>query len=322
MSDAHATESVDCFLSAEDEGIRLDRFLVRFMVARGDQVSRTQIQKMIRSGCASLQGERVRQPSLLLPAGKRLIFTPIEIQPFRLEPQKLDLRILFEDDHIIVINKVHGQVVHPGAGRESDSLVAGLLSHTDGNLSYLSGEDRPGIVHRLDRETSGCLVAAKSDLGYRSLVEQFAQRRTGKRYLAVVDGHPDPPAGELRDHMARHPVARRKRTIVEAPLGKEAVTCYRVIDWDQSQRWSILECRILTGRTHQIRVHCSERLRAPILGDEVYGHIKQQRVKTGRLMLHARELSFKHPATGEELTFVAEIPKAFRSFVTSLPEEV
>ncbi|HRQ90549.1 MAG TPA: RluA family pseudouridine synthase, partial [Bacteroidia bacterium] len=235
--------------------------------------------------------------------------------PVGLLPEAIALSILYEDEDIVVVDKPSGLVVHPAAGNADGTLVNALLHHCGGRLCPLAGEDRPGIVHRLDKETSGCLVAAKSELAYHSLVAQFSGRETGKEYLAVTCGIPRDPSGTIVTQIGRHPVNRQRMAVVQAPAGKEAVTDYRVIRSDPQAGWAALECVIHTGRTHQIRVHLKEVLGCPILGDTIYAQVSRQRPKVARLLLHARKLSFRHPVTGETLRFAAPVPGEFREFV-------
>jgi len=301
-------------VSAREGGERLDRFLPASLGDRGKIVSRAVLQSLIRDGGVTVNGKVVKpKHTVVLGDLIRVIMTPER----HAEPlaEKIDLTVLFEDDDIIVVDKPPGLVVHPAAGNLDGTLVNALLHHCAGKLCKIAGEDRPGIVHRLDKDTSGCLVAAKSDLAYHSLVSQFSGRETGKEYVAVTDGVPLLPGGTISNRIGRHPVNRQKMAIVEAPAGKEAVTDYQVLRSCDSGRWASLLCVIHTGRTHQIRVHLKESLGCPILGDPIYAQVSRQREKVDRLMLHAWHLAFKHPASGEPLSFEAPLPGAFLRFV-------
>jgi len=293
-------------------GQRLDRVLPGLLEESGVSVSRAALQNWIKDGGVLVNGNRVK-PRHAVSGGDRIEVRVPEARPTELVGEKMDLEVIFEDEDLIVINKAAGIVVHPASGNADGTLVNALIHHTGGMLSKLADPDRPGIVHRLDKDTSGCLVAAKSDRAYESLVAQFSGRETGKEYLAVTQGTPGSESGTLRTQIGRHPVNRQKMTILEAPAGKEAVTDYRIINADISGKWALLSCVIHTGRTHQIRVHLKEGLHCPILGDVIYGQPKRQEIKTGRLMLHAWKLAFTHPS-GERMSFQSPIPEAFERF--------
>lgn len=292
--------------------MRLDRILPSLIAESDLAVSRAVLQTWIKEGHVRLN-DRIVKPRHSVLAGDRIEVAVPEAREKPLAREAMDLEVLFEDGDLIVVNKPCGLVVHPASGNADGTLVNALLYHTGGVLSTLADPDRPGIVHRLDKDTSGCLVAAKSDRAYETLVAQFSGRETGKEYLAVTQGVPTQAEGTLQTRIGRHPVNRQKMAIVEAPAGKEAVTDYRVLNADEAAQWALLSCVIHTGRTHQIRVHLKEGLRCPILGDVIYGQPKRQTVKTGRLMLHAWKLSFTHP-DGERMRFEAPLPEAFERF--------
>lgn len=295
-------------------GERLDRWLPAALAAAGCALSRAAVQELIKAGAATVASRTVK-PSHPVAGGDE-VFVRIEPEPSAgLRGEEIPLAVLFEDDDLIVVDKPPGLVVHPAAGNPDGTLVNALLHHCQGNLCALAGEDRPGIVHRLDKETSGCLVAAKSEAAYRSLVAQFSGRETEKEYLAVTEGVPAEDEGVIETRIGRHPVNRQRMAVVPAPAGKEAITEYRVLRFDARENWAALRCVIHTGRTHQIRVHLKEALRCPILGDTIYAQVARQRVKVDRLMLHARRLAFRHPLSGELLRFEAPLPEAFRRFV-------
>lgn len=301
-------------VAASASSERLDRYLPAALLSAGRDLSRAAVQELIKSGGVLLGGRPVK-PSHPVAAGDE-VFVRIEPGPSaELHGEEIPLSILFEDDHVIVIDKPPGLVVHPGSGNPDGTLVNALLHHCQGKLCALAGEDRPGIVHRLDKETSGCLVAAKTEVAYHSLVAQFSGRETEKEYLAVTEGIPSKDEGTIETRIGRHPVNRQKMAVVPDPAGKEAITDYRVLRFDARENWAALQCVIHTGRTHQIRVHLKEALRCPILGDTIYAHVPRQKVKTGRLMLHARRLAFRHPVSGEFLRFEAPLPEAFLRFV-------
>lgn len=295
-------------------GERFDRWLPAALAAAGCALSRAAVQDLIKAGAATVAGRTVK-PSHPVAGGDE-VFVRIEPEPSAgPRGEEIPLSILFEDDDLVVVDKPPGLVVHPAAGNPDGTLVNALLHHCRGKLCALAGEDRPGIVHRLDKETSGCLVAAKSEAAYRSLVAQFSGRETEKEYLAVTEGVPAKGEGVIETRIGRHPVHRQRMAVVPAPAGKEAVTEYRVLRCDPRGDWAALQCVIRTGRTHQIRVHLKEALRCPILGDTVYAQVARQREKVDRLMLHALRLAFRHPLSGELLRLEAPLPEAFRRFV-------
>ncbi|MDF1826146.1 MAG: RluA family pseudouridine synthase [Verrucomicrobiales bacterium] len=293
-------------------GDRLDRALSGMIEGSPVVASRALLQVWIRDGAVTVNGKKVK-PRHALSEGDEIVITVPGEKSVEIQGEDIDLEILFEDEDIIVVNKAPGMVVHPASGNAGGTVVNALIHHTGGLLSKLADKDRPGIVHRLDKDTSGCLVAAKSDRAYESLVSQFSGRETGKEYLAVTQGVPAQPSGRLHTQIGRHPGNRQKMAVVEAPAGKEAITDYRILRADERSEWALLSCVIHTGRTHQIRVHLKEGLHCPILGDVIYAQPKRQAVKTGRLMLHAWKLSFSHP-NGEKLAFEAPVPETFSRF--------
>ena len=234
-------------------------------------------------------------------------------------PVRMDLDILFEDDDIIVVNKAAGMVTHPGNGTGDDTLVHGLLYHCKGKLSSLNGEDRPGIVHRLDKDTSGLIVAAKSDAALTRLIETFKSRTLDKQYLAVCCGVPGVLSGICDGPIARHPTQRTRMAVVDS--GREAVTDWHVEKANMGI--SLIQCKIHTGRTHQIRVHLSD-LGFPIVGDGIYGYRKNRHprvlLSANRPLLHAWKLAFQHPLTGEELSFKVDPPADFDPWLKVLEE--
>lgn len=280
--------------------MRLDRFLAE----RFSSHSRARIQEGIKAGCVLRNGRRCR-PSEAVRAGDVIRWSeppPAEIGAGA-APEAIPLDILYEDEHLIVLDKPAGLVVHPGAGNRRGTLVSALLHHGSG-LSRTGGMERPGIVHRLDKETSGCLVVAKTDAAHHRLARQFASREVAKTYLALVRGVPRHSSGTVDAPLARHAVQRKKMAVAEAGRGRPAVTEYRVLS--SHAGLSLIECRPQTGRTHQIRVHLKH-LGCPVVGDPLYG----RRENHSRHMLHAWKLSFVHPATGQRLDFEAPPPPGF-----------
>jgi 23S rRNA pseudouridine1911/1915/1917 synthase len=293
--------------------VRLDRFLA----AQLAQYSRARLQQLIRSGLVRLNGAPAR-PRDLVRRGDQIEL--VEPAPEKIDnlPEAIPLDILFDDDDFLVINKSAGLVVHPGAGHTEHTLVNALLHHCP-TLSGIGGKERPGIVHRLDKETSGCLVVAKNDEAHRALSRQFAARTVEKIYLALVAGKLRRPSGVIEEKIGRHPV-HRKRMSVTSTRGRPAKTEYRVTR--SSEHFSLIECRLHSGRTHQLRVHLHH-LGRPIIGDKLYG--PKTAKDFPRQMLHAWKLGFEHPRTKQWQKFEAPMPEDFAAAITSggfaLPEE-
>ena len=287
-------------VKATDAGVRLDRFLAN----SANEFSRSRIQTLIREGFVTVNGD-VPRAREIVRAGDRIVLVEPAVQAVDLFPEKIALSVLFEDNDLIVINKPAGISVHPGAGRKRGTLVNGLLSHCK-NLSGIGGEERPGIVHRLDKETSGCLVVAKNDFAHLDLSRQFAARTVEKIYLALVAGKLRRGSGTIVAAITRHRVHRKKMTIAREG-GREARTDFKVLRTGREA--SLLECRLHTGRTHQIRVHL-QHLGHPILGDIVYG--RRHAGNFSRQMLHAWKLAFDHPRTKERMHFEAPVPEDFK----------
>jgi 23S rRNA pseudouridine1911/1915/1917 synthase len=285
---------------ATDAGARLDRFLAD----SADEFSRSRIQVLIRDGLVTLNGAVPRARDIVR-AGDRIVLIEPPVQAIDLVPETIALSVLFEDNDLIVINKPAGISVHPGAGRKRGTLVNALLSHCK-NLSGIGGKERPGIVHRLDKETSGCLAAAMNDFAHLDLSRQFAARTVEKIYLVLVAGKLRRGSGTIVAAIARHRV-RRKKMAIAREGGREARTDFKVVRSGGDA--SLLECRLHSGRTHQIRVHL-QHLGHPILGDIVYGGRKAG--KFPRQMLHAWKLAFDHPRTKQRMHFDAPLPEDFK----------
>lgn len=288
-----------------DAGARLDAFLA----TRLADLSRSRIQSLIRDQHI-LRNGRPAKPRDAVSLGDIIIIHLPEAVPAEAQPEEIPLQVLYEDDDLIVINKAEGMVVHPAAGNPDGTLVNALLHHCKGKLSGIGGVERPGIVHRLDKDTSGCMVVAKSDTAHRSLVEQFSERNTAKRYLAVVQGSPPKPSDTVFTHIARHPVNRMKMAVVTPPAGKPSITDYEALARDPATDSTLVLCHLHTGRTHQIRVHMLH-LGCPLIGDPIYAKPARQKAQTGRMMLHAWQLEFDHPADGRRMRFEAAIPPEY-----------
>jgi len=304
-------------------GQRLDVFL-----AAAAGLTRAQAQRLIVGGHAVVDG-RPAKPSQPLRPGQVVTVAPPPPQPPITTPQPLPLDILYEDDDLLVVNKAPGMVVHPAAGHSAGTLVNALLYHRPG-LRAVGGEERPGIVHRLDKDTSGLLLVAKTPEAHATLSAQFARREIEKRYLAVVHGVPEQESGEIDAAVGRHE-GDRKRMGVRTRKGREAVTLYRVVD--RFGNFTLMELTPKTGRTHQLRVHLAH-LGHPILGDAVYGGRREHALRQGsgvggrgsgnhvapvpRQMLHAGRLAFRHPRTGERVELEAPLPADFAAILAVL----
>jgi 23S rRNA pseudouridine1911/1915/1917 synthase len=281
-------------------GLRLDRFLAVELT----DFSRVRLQALIGGGFVRLNGEQPRPRDVVRTDDVVQLEVP-PVEKIEAQAEEIPLEVLFEDDDLVVINKPAGMVVHPGAGNQDGTLVNALLSHCT-TLSGIGGKERPGIVHRLDKETSGCLVVAKNDTAHRELSRQFAARTMKKIYLALVAGRLRTKSGVIDAPIERHPVNRQRMSIARSSRGRSAMTAYRVIR--AGAEISVVECTLHSGRTHQIRVHLHH-LGHPVLGDKLYA----PRVGKGfaRQMLHAWKLGFTHPRTAEWQEFEAPLPADF-----------
>ncbi len=297
---------------AEKDG-HLER-LDRFLTAQLPEFSRSRIQAWIRQGSVSVNQTVAKARTQLMICDEVSMEIPKERATETLEPEPIPLSVLYEDDFLLVIDKAEGMVVHPGSGVDSGTLVNALLSHCEGRLSTLGGEDRPGIVHRLDKDTSGCLVAAKDNETHAALSAAFAAREVHKDYLCFVAGSLKRDSGSLQNFIGRNPGNRQKMAIVEEHQGKPAHTDYAVLG--RSAATTAVHCRIHTGRTHQIRVHMAYGLGHPILGDVIYGRRTLKHRDAHRLMLHAWKLAFSHPRTGETLALVSPLPESMERLLT------
>jgi 23S rRNA pseudouridine1911/1915/1917 synthase len=318
-------------VDAAGAGERLDRFLASAAAARRIALSRTRLKALIEAGEVRVDGSVAHDPSTRLAEGVRVAFAapPAEASP--LAGEDLPLIVVYEDEHLIVIDKPAGLVVHPSPGHPSGTLVNALIRHCGASLSGVGGVRRPGIVHRLDKDTSGLLIAAKTDAAHRGLAELFADHgRTGsleREYLALVWGGFDAVAGKIAAPIGRDPRHREKMAVAAEERGRHAATLWRLEE--PLGPASLVACRLETGRTHQIRVHMAS-IGHPLLGDSVYGagfKTKAARLgqtarsalaALGRQALHASLLGFEHPATGETLRFESRPPKDFSQLVRAL----
>jgi 23S rRNA pseudouridine1911/1915/1917 synthase len=287
----------------EHARMRLDLFMAKSL----PEFSRSRIQQLIRAGLVRLN-DATPVSHQLVRAGDEVELTQPPPEKIEITPEAIPLKILYEDDDLIVINKPAGLTVHPGAGHRENTVVNALLHHCP-TLSGIGGKERPGIVHRLDKETSGCLVAAKNDVAHRELSKQFTARTVEKIYLALVAGKLRKETGVIENKIGRHPV-HRQRMSVSSPRGRAAKTEYRVLH--SSEQASLVECKLHSGRTHQIRVHLHH-LGNPVLGDKIYA--PRLAKDFPRQMLHAWKLGFRHPRTGEWKNFEAPLPDDFRQAI-------
>lgn len=284
-------------LTSEEAGVRLDHFLSKWITG----FSRVRLQGFVKDGHVLVNGATTR-PSHSLRAGDCVeIGIPEESSPAPAPAQDIPLDILHENTEFLVLNKPAGLVVHPGAGNADGTVVNAILHHCAG-IRIVGGEDRPGIVHRLDKETSGCLLIAKTESAHRHLSGEFAARHVKKTYLALVEGIPRMPHGTIEAPIGRHAVHRQKMAVLDR--GRDSVTQYRLLA--SSDGKSLLECHPHTGRTHQIRVHLKH-LGHPIAGDPLYG----RRGSHARHFLHAWKIAFQDPLTGKVVSFTAPVPQDF-----------
>src|SRR6266487_2493090 len=297
---------IEFVVSEDDAKLRLDQFLAR----RLPEYSRSRLQQLIRTGFVRLNGQSTR-PRQIVRAGDKIDLIEPPLEKIDVRPEPIPLEVLFEDGDLIVINKPAGLTVHPGAGHREHTLVNALLSHC-ATLSGIGGKERPGIVHRLDKETSGCLVVAKNDTAHRELSKQFAARTVEKIYLALVVGKLRKPTGVIEEKIGRHPI-HRQRMSVTSLRGRTAKTDYRVIH--SSDQASLVECLLHSGRTHQIRVHLHH-LGHPVLGDKIYA--TRAAKDFPRQMLHAWKIGFRHPGSGAWRNFEAPLPNDFDQAIATV----
>jgi 23S rRNA pseudouridine1911/1915/1917 synthase len=320
MSDS-ATETVR--IAAEEAGERLDRVLA----ARVPALSRSRLKALILDGQVAIDGRTIRDPAVRVNSGDSVAVTLPPPEPAKPAGEAIPLNIVYEDDALIVIDKPAGLVVHPAAGHAEGTLVNALIAHCGDSLSGIGGVKRPGIVHRLDKDTSGLMVAAKTDEAHAGLTEAFAARRIERAYEAVVWGVPTPSSGRIEGAIGRDPKNRKKMAVVTRG-GKSAATNYRALErfGDVAAR---VECRLESGRTHQIRVHMTQ-IGHPLVGDALYGRSRRRRISglsapvaealTGfpRQALHARLIGFDHPVTGRHLKFESECPSDMQDLMKTL----
>ncbi|HXG91906.1 MAG TPA: RluA family pseudouridine synthase [Blastocatellia bacterium] len=308
-------------ITVEDEaaGVRLDSFLASLI----REISRTRIQRAIEDGDV-LVNERTVKSSYRLRAGDQIEIDLPEPPPVELTPEPIPLNIIYEDDDLIVIDKPAGMIVHPGAGIESGTLANALVYHFN-ELSETAGRIRPGIVHRIDKETSGLLVVAKNDFAHERLSDQFRDRQVFKMYVALVYGRVSQERGEIEARIGRSPHNRTRMAVLRGGAGRAAHTIFEVAE--RYPEFTLLKVQIKTGRTHQIRVHMAH-INHPVVGDSVYGGGRENTVRDatvkrairelGRHFLHSAQLAFAHPRTAERLEFSSPLPRELTEFLAQL----
>ena len=305
----------------EDAGpVRADKAVSAFL---SGEVSRSRLEESFREGGVTLGGEAVPKKRILNPGDVLEVILPV-LPPTEVVPADIPVEVLYEDSDVVVVNKPAGMTVHPGSGTGEDTLVHAMMHNCKGKLSMAGGAMRPGIVHRLDKETSGVMIMAKTDRAYYALVEKFSEREMEKTYLALVCGVPSVRTGSIQKPIARHPSFRTKMCVGDSETGRDAHT-----DWEMVESFgadaALLKCRIHTGRTHQIRVHLTS-IGFPILGDYTYNFQKNKMKKIAppqRVMLHAYSLKMGHPTRpGKVIDVSAKPPKDFLDLVSELRESV
>jgi len=329
MSAGPEEKRIEVALPAEAGGERLDRALAGALAGQSEPLSRSRLKTLIEEGRVSSGERTISDPSLRVKPGQRFIVAiPAPADP-RPRAQEIGLQVVYEDDALIVIDKPAGMVVHPAPGNEEATLVNALIAHCGASLSGIGGVRRPGIVHRLDKDTSGLIVAAKTDAAHQGLAADFAAHRIERAYAAVVWGVPQPRSGEIAGNIGRHRVNRKKMAVL-ARGGKPALTRYRVVR-ALGPAASLVECRLATGRTHQVRVHLAH-LGHPVIGDPLYGRSTPARLRSltpaaraavegfRRQALHARLLGFRHPVSGIALRWEAPLPADMEGLIRSLEQ--
>ena len=301
----------ELFPEIADSGLRIDKYLSSV----NEQLSRSYIQKLLKSGLVLVDGKPVKASYQVDEGDVISLDIPEAVEP-EIEPENMDLDILYEDQDVILVNKPKGMVVHPAAGHYPHTLVNGLMYHCKDQLSGINGVMRPGIVHRIDMDTTGVIIACKNDMAHNSIAAQLKEHSITRRYQAIVHGVLKDDAGTIEGPIGRHPTDRKKMSI-NYNNGKSAVTHYKVLK--RFRQYTHVECRLETGRTHQIRVHMAS-IEHPLLGDLVYGPGKCPIPGLQGQTLHAGVLGFIHPRTGEYMEFTAPLPEYFAKLLNTLPE--
>jgi len=288
-----------------DENIRIDKFIA----SKLDGVTRSHIQKLIDDGCVTVDGKNVKS-NHKLKIGQSIDVAMPEAKQLDVAAEDIALDIVYEDEHLLVVNKPQNMVVHPAAGNYEGTLVNALMHHCGDSLSGINGVIRPGIVHRIDKDTSGLLLVAKDDATHIGLSEQIKEHSLTRKYIALVHGNFKNDEGTVDAPIGRHPTDRKRMCITEKN-SKNAVTHYRVLQ--RFMEYTLVECKLETGRTHQIRVHMAS-LGHPVMGDKTYG-VKKEKYNLSGQLLHAKIVGFVHPVTKEYMEFETDIPERFMRFL-------
>ena len=302
-------ENYTFIIDTESKGTRIDRVLSLLL----SEWSRSYIQKLIEKGCVKIDGRDCLSKNYKVSDGQRVDITFPPPKELKIEAEDIPLSIVYEDEDVLVVDKPAGMVVHPGAGNYSGTLVNGILYHCGERLSSINGVIRPGIVHRIDKDTSGLLMVAKNNMAHESLARQLAAHTITRRYIALVYDNLSEDEGTVDAPIGRDP-SNRLRMAVTENHARRAVTHWRVLE--RFGRYTLIEARLETGRTHQIRVHMAY-IRHPLVGDMVYGPKKQKLTEDGQL-LHARILGFRHPRRGDYMEFESPLPDRFRQILEKI----
>lgn len=294
----------------EEDNERLDHYLALEL----NEISRTYIQKLIKDGNVTVNG-RIKKSSYMVKEGETILANIPEAEPLRIDAQNIPLDIVFQDKYLAVINKAQGMVVHPAPGNYEGTLVNALLFHID-NLSSINGIIRPGIVHRLDKDTSGLLVIAKTDTSHRILSNQLKDHSVSREYIALLHGRLNDPEGTINAPIGRDQKNRKKMAVTQKN-SKTAITHYQVLRL--YEKYTLVKVKLETGRTHQIRVHFSS-LKHPVVGDPLYSNLNNE-FGIAVQLLHAGRLEFNHPVTGDRVEFVCELPELFKKILAKLDKK-
>lgn len=298
-------------LKVENGKERLDRWLCKQL----KEISRSRLAKLIESGNVKLNGKICKSKKIIINSGDRLDLTIPEVEPQKLEAEEIPIEILYEDEHLIVVNKAANLVVHPAPGHPTGTLVNALLFHCK-DLAGIGGVERPGIVHRLDKDTTGAIVVAKNDLAHQNLQAQLKAKKARREYIAIVYGNLKQETGSIDLPIGRDRFDRKKMAVIPTEKGgRNAITHWQVLE--RLGNYTEVQFRLETGRTHQIRVHSSH-IGHPLVGDPIYSSGKSVGVNLSGQALHARKLSFKHPASGEYIEAIAPVPDEFNKLLAVL----
>ena len=303
-------QRIECIATASQQ---LPERLDRWVAAQVSELSRARAQKLIEQGEVLLNGQVCSSKKALVNEGDRISIVVPEAAPYELVPEDIPLNILYEDDQLLIVNKPAGMVVHPAPGHDSGTLVHALLAHCGDQLTGVGGVQRPGIVHRLDKNTTGAMVVAKTEVALHSLQKQIQAKTARREYLGLVNGVPKPERGTVNQPIGRHPKHRKKMAILPVEQGgREAVTHWKVVE--RLGNYSLVHFQLETGRTHQIRVH-SLHMGCSIVGDPDYGSGKSLGMNVAGQALHAFRLTLAHPITGDEIVGEAPLPKAMEKLI-------